>query len=81
MMQYKPSQSDVEWATSIVQLVPEGGVLALPQLLYRLEHSRRRLVLLHTPVLNTSFAVYLTHKQTEATFQAVGYCVIENQDS
>jgi hypothetical protein len=49
-MRYSPSQADVEWATSIVQLVPEGGVLALPRL-YRFEHSRRRLVLLNTPFL------------------------------
>lgn len=81
MMEYKPTNDDIEWATSIIQLVNEGGILALPRLLYRMEHSRRRLVLLNTPVLNTSIAVYVHHRATQAISREVGYHVTENQDS
>lgn len=75
---YKPTENDIAWAKSVVNVIRQGGILAMPHtgLIYRLDHDLKTLTLINTQQL-LEFEAFEVHMRTIATFKKIGYEVKE----
>lgn len=71
---YDPTEADITWAKRTMQLMNQGGVLAMPDsgLIYRVDHHQKKMML-QNPDQLLIFESYVTHVQTVLVFAQIGY--------
>ena len=75
---YEPTTEDTQWAQHLVSTISHRGVVVLPsaRLVYVVDHHHHTLTLQNPQQLEV-FTSFITHVQTIATFERVGYTVNE----
>jgi hypothetical protein len=76
-MPYKPTETDIRWADSLVHILNEQAVWAWPDtgLVYKLNKASRELVLQNQELLDDPTRL-AAHKRTVEVFSQIGFDVL-----
>jgi hypothetical protein len=77
---YTPTEEDVEWARHLVSTIRHLGTAVFPQagLVYMVDHHQHMLTLQNPERLDL-YGSLVTHVQTVAVFDKIGYTVNEKE--
>ncbi|MBO0887462.1 hypothetical protein J2P12_00015 [Candidatus Bathyarchaeota archaeon] len=79
---YQPTQTDIDWARSMMTMLSDGGTLAYPatRLIYRIDHKKKTLTLANPDQL-FHFPSFVIHYQTIDVFHQIGYTVLPPKET
>lgn len=75
---YKPSETDIRWATNVIRYLKDGGIIGYPstRLIYRINKMEKELVL-QNPSILADLDSRECHERTVIVFGVLGYRVKE----